>query len=217
MFEDFLPSPDARRPRLLRAALLALSVGLHLAAVAVWLAVGAQTRGGWGEQPIEVLLLHAANAGGVEAAEAPLSPAERRAARERQAMLDRLVQPAAVSDSVPGATAASATAPAGAGDAGSDLPVAAGGGVIRPEVIESSRVIPVYPEEAQRAGLEGLVVLKVVIDERGRVGDVEVMRSVGHGFDEAAVAAVRQWKFRPATRNGKPIKVVHVIPFDFRL
>jgi TonB family protein len=61
------------------------------------------------------------------------------------------------------------------------------------------------------------VVLKVVIDERGRVGDVEVMRSVGHGFDEAAVAAVRQWKFRPATRNGKPIKVVHVIPFDFRL
>ena len=214
MFEDFLPSPDARRPRRPRAGLLAFSAGLHLAVVAVLLAVGAQTRG---EQPIEVLLLHAANAGGVEAAEAPFSPAERRAARERQAMLDRMVQPAAVFDSVPGATAASATAPAGAGDAGSDLPVAAGGGVIRPEVIESSRVIPVYPEEAQRAGLEGLVVLKVVIDERGRVGDVAVMRSVGHGFDEAAVAAVRQWKFRPATRNGKPIKVVHVIPFDFRL
>jgi protein TonB len=216
VFEDFLPTSGARRSRRPRAGLLALSVGLHLGAVAVLLGVAAQIRSGRGEQPIEVLLLHAANAGGAgDAAEAPLSPAARRAELERQAMLDRLVQPSTVPDSVTGT--GSPAAPGGRGDGETDLPVAAGGGVVRPEVIESSRVMPVYPEEAQQAGLEGLVVLKVVIDERGRVGEIEVLRGVGHGLDEAAVAAVRQWRFRPATRDGKPIKVVHVIPFDFRL
>jgi TonB family protein len=217
MFEDFMPPPGERRPRRPRAGPLAVSVALHLAAVVALLGGAALARGGRGEQPIEVLLLHAANAGGAGAAspEAAASPAERQAERERQAMLDRLVQPAAVPDTAAGA--ASTAAREGPGESASDLPVAAGGGVIRPEVIESSRVLPVYPEEAQRARLEGLVVLKVVIDEHGKVGNVEVLRSVGHGFDEAAVAAVRQWRFRPATRDGKPIKVVHVIPFEFRL
>jgi TonB family protein len=220
MFEDFMPPPGARRPFGPRPWLFTLSVLLHLAAVGALLATGALTPGGGGEQPIEVLLLHAANAGGVETPPTPpLSPAERRAERERQAMLDRLVQPVGVPKVAPEAPSGAASpAPAAKPDvAGADLPVEAGGSVRRPQVIESSRVLPVYPEEAQRAGLEGLVVLKVEIDEQGRVGHVEVLRSLGHGFDEAAVAAVRQWRFRPATRDGKPIKVLHVIPFDFRL
>ena len=85
-------------------------------------------------------------------------------------------------------------------------------------LIESSGVTPVYPEEALRAGLEGLVVLEAIVDERGRVGhDIKVVRRLGHGFDEAAVAAVRQWRFRPATRDGKPIKVRRIFPIVFRL
>jgi periplasmic protein TonB len=220
MFEDFMPPPGVRRPFGPRPGLLTLSVLLHLTAVGALLATAALAPGGRGEQPIEVLLLHAAMAGGVEARSTPaLSPAARQAERERQAMLDRLVQPASVPAAAPEASSgAPAPAPAAKPDAaGADLPVEAGGGIRRPQVIEASRVLPVYPEEAQRAGLEGLVVLKVEIDEQGRVGRIEVLRSLGHGFDEAAVTAVRQWRFRPATRYGKPIKVFHVIPFDFRL
>jgi protein TonB len=219
MFEDSIAFSDRQRRK---AWPLAASVLLHLGAIgALALAAARAPAPGAGERPIDVLFLSSAirdPAAAPAAPTTPASPAEREAERERQAMFDRLVQPTAVPAAAP-AAAAAAAAPAGGGSppGEADLPVEAGGGVVRPEVIESSRVLPVYPEEAQRAGLQGLVVLKVEIDERGRVGDVEVVRGMGHGCDEAAVAAVRQWRFRPATRNGTPIKVFHVIPFDFRL
>jgi periplasmic protein TonB len=229
MFEDSTrQQATARRS----AWPLAISVLLHVGAIAALVVAGAGGPApGAGERPIDVLFLRLAT----DAAEAPAaaaSPAERQAARERQAMLDRLVQPTAIPDAGPAAAATApgapragapgsfATAPAGAESPGgeADLPVEAGGGVVSPVLIESSGVQPVYPEEALRAGLEGLVVLEAVVDERGRVGDkITVVRRLGHGFDEAAVAAVRQWRFRPATRNGKPIKVRRIFPLLFRL
>ena len=220
---------------------LAFSVLLHLGAlVALVVAEARPPAPGAGERPIDVLFLRAAihdagsagsagNAG--EAPAAAASPAERRAARERQAMLDRLVQPTVVPDAGQAAAAAtpattSAGAPTGAAvptgsqtpGSEADLPVAAGGVVVSPELIASSGVRPVYPEEALSAGLEGLVVLEAIVDEQGRVGhDIKVVRRLGHGFDEAAVAAVRQWRFRPATRDGKPIKVRRIFPILFQL
>jgi protein TonB len=219
MFEDSLQRQGTQR----RGGWpLAASVLLHAAAVAALVVGAARSSGpdpGDGQRPIDVLFLRAAIEGGAPAPAAPASPAERRAERERQAMLDRLVQPTVVPDGArPGSAADSAAAAGGGAPPGApDLPVDAGGGVTRPELVESSRVDPIYPEEAQRAGLEGLVVLRATIDERGRVGDLQVLRGLGRGLDEAAVAAVRRWRFRPATRDGKPVKVVYVLSVYFRL
>ncbi|HLY57374.1 MAG TPA: energy transducer TonB [Stellaceae bacterium] len=233
MFEDSTRQQAAARQR---AWPLAISVLLHVGAIAALVIAGARgPASGADERPIDVLFLRAAraanDAAGAPAAAAP-SPAERRAERERQAMLDRLVQPTALPDNGPAAPAAvpaappggapggPAAGPAGAGSPGgeADLPVEAGGAVVSPVLIESSGVKPVYPEEALRDGLEGLVVLEAIVDEHGRVGhDIKVVRGLGHGFDEAAIAAVRQWRFRPATRYGKPIKVRRIFPILFRL
>ena len=222
MFEDSTPQ-QARARR--SAWPLAISVLLHVGAIAALVVAGARGPAlDAGERPIDILFLRAARAakGATEAPAAAPSPAERQAARERQAMLDRLAQPTAIPGTEPAAAAAApgTPKPAGAEATGgeADLPVEAGGGVVSPVLIESSGVKPVYPEEALRAGLEGLVVLEAIVDERGRVGhDVKVVRSLGHGFDEAAIAAVRQWRFRPATRDGKPIKVRRIFPILFRL
>jgi TonB family protein len=216
MFEDSTQAEGARR----RGGWpLAASALLHLAVVAA-LAFGAG-RGPAvhpGEPPIDVVFLREALERGSSAAAAaapPASPAERRAARERQAMLDRLVQPTTVPDSaIPGTAAAPQSGAAAADPAGRaaaaepDLPAAAG---------ESSRVRPDYPEAAQRAGLEGQVVLKAIIDRQGRARQVQVLRGLGLGLDEAAVAAVGQWKFRPATRHGSPVEVIYVLSVYFRL
>ncbi|HEV3073332.1 MAG TPA: energy transducer TonB [Thermoanaerobaculia bacterium] len=221
MFESSTPQQATAR----RSAWpLAISVLLHVGAITALVVAGARGPGPEaGERPIDILFLRAANGAAEAPAAAATSPAERQAARERQAMLDRLVQPTVIPGTEPAATAAAAPGtprPAGAeAPAGeTDLPVEAGGGVVSPVLIESSGVTPVYPEEALRAGLEGLVVLEAIVDERGRVGhDIKVVRRLGHGFDEAAVAAVRQWRFRPATRDGKPIKVRRIFPIVFRL
>jgi TonB family protein len=71
-----------------------------------------------------------------------------------------------------------------------------------------SMVTPVYPDSARRAGIEGQVNLQIVVDELGRVTEAEVLLARPAGlFDEAAVAAIRQWIFEPARAGGKPIKV----------
>jgi periplasmic protein TonB len=224
MFEDSTPQQATAR----RSAWpLAISVLLHAGAIATLVVAGARGPApDAGERPIDVLFLRAARAAN-DAAEAPAaaaSPAARQAARERQAMLDRLVQPTGIPGSGPAAAAAAAApgtpSPAGAEAPGgeAELPVEAGGGVVSPVLIESSGVQPVYPEEALRAGLEGLVVLEAIVDERGKVGhDIKIVRSLDPSCDEAAVAAVRQWRFRPATRDGKPIKVRRIFPILFRL
>ena len=62
------------------------------------------------------------------------------------------------------------------------------------------------PPDATEVHVSGSVALEVVIDETGRVVDARVLRSVPL-LDDAALATVRQWRFGPATLNGKPIPV----------
>jgi periplasmic protein TonB len=67
------------------------------------------------------------------------------------------------------------------------------------------RTPPRYPASARAQGLEGRVVLSVLVDARGRVADVKVLESDPAGvFDAAAVDAARRWTFQPATRGGAP-------------
>lgn len=66
-------------------------------------------------------------------------------------------------------------------------------------------VKPVYPDRARRAGREGLVVLRLSIDETGRLAEARVVNGAGYGFDEAALAAARASSYRPALRDGRGV------------
>ena len=75
----------------------------------------------------------------------------------------------------------------------------------------------VYPPEAQRAGLAGSVELEVTVDAAGHVSEARVVRPAGHGFDEAALVAVRSWTFEPALREGQPIASTVQLTYPFTL
>lgn len=75
-----------------------------------------------------------------------------------------------------------------------------------------------YPEFARRAGVEGRVHLNVHVDVDGTVLEVQVTRSMGFdACDEAAVAAVRSVKWKPALQRDRPVRVWLALPIDFRL
>jgi len=78
-------------------------------------------------------------------------------------------------------------------------------------------VKPEYPLLARRHGKKGKVVLRLLIDERGRLANVEIVERAGHGFDEAAVKAVKLSTFLPAKKNGKPITSRVLLPIQFKL
>jgi TonB family protein len=77
-------------------------------------------------------------------------------------------------------------------------------------------VEPDYPDELRRAGVEGKVGLEIAVGRSGSVDDVRVIRS-NPPFDEAAVKAVRQWSYRPALQDGKPVKVFMTVVVEFNL
>lgn len=74
-----------------------------------------------------------------------------------------------------------------------------------------------YSEEARRRGLQGNVELEIVVRADGTVGAVTVLRALGSGLDERAVAAVKQWRFSPATRVGQAVDVVVSVAVEFKL
>lgn len=88
-------------------------------------------------------------------------------------------------------------------------------GVTAPVVIY--RVEPDYPDEARKAKFQGSVLVAVEVDEQGRVRGVRVVKPAGLGLDEKAIEAVKQWRFRPATRNGQPVPVPASIEVSFHL
>jgi protein TonB len=77
---------------------------------------------------------------------------------------------------------------------------------------------PLYPLKARRLGYEGIVMLKVLIDENGRVDDLMVLESSGHRvLDRAALSAVKKWLFEPGTEGGVKKKMWVKIPIHFDL
>ena len=108
-------------------------------------------------------------------------------------------------------------APAGPSRGGGtgDTPVELDARMIRPVAIE--RVQPVYTEPARRARIQGFVILEATIDRTGRVTDVEVVKPLSFGLDESAVQAVRQWRFTPATLQGRPVPVYFRLTVHFRV
>lgn len=78
------------------------------------------------------------------------------------------------------------------------------------------RAEPQYTEEARRANYEGIVHVSVTINDDGSVGDIEILDSPGLGLDENILAAVREWKFKPATRGGVAITQKGTIAITFK-
>jgi TonB family protein len=96
-----------------------------------------------------------------------------------------------------------------------DGPYRAGGGVTAPRAIYDPE--PEYSEEARKAKYQGIAILQVVVDAEGRARDIRVARSAGMGLDEKATEAVRQWRFEPGTKDGRPVAVVVNVQVNFRL
>ncbi len=91
-------------------------------------------------------------------------------------------------------------------------PVRIGGQVTAPALIH--RVEPKYPDFAAQAQIEGLVILEATVDVEGRVQSVEVLRS--HGLlDQAAIDAVKQWRYSPLVLNGKPFPFILTVTVRF--
>jgi TonB family protein len=76
---------------------------------------------------------------------------------------------------------------------------------------------PRYPDSAKQAGLERSVVLELVLDAAGSVTEYNPLHPAGYGFDEAAMAAIRKWRFTPARLGDKPIPCRFILEMNFKL
>lgn len=77
---------------------------------------------------------------------------------------------------------------------------------------------PIYPAASRRLGEEGKVVLRVELDEEGRIHAARIATGSGYGrLDEAALAAIRNWRCQPARHNGQPVRAVALQSFNFVL
>jgi protein TonB len=85
-----------------------------------------------------------------------------------------------------------------------------------PELIH--RTQPKYPKEARSMNIQGNVILDVEIMSNGEISKIEVKSCypVGYGFEEAAINAVKRWKFLPSKYNGEPVACWVQIPITFK-
>jgi len=104
--------------------------------------------------------------------------------------------------------------PGGPGGTG-DEPILVAGDMVPPRLIHKPR--PEYPDLLRKARFEGRVFLQAVIAKDGTVVDVTVLRSTNSLFEDAALSAVRQWRYEPALSGGQPVAVYFTVIVDFRL
>jgi TonB family protein len=92
-----------------------------------------------------------------------------------------------------------------------------GNGVTLPAVVHE--VKPAYTAAAKDAGIRGSVFLKVVVATDGSVADVQVTQSLDteYGLDEEAFKAMKQWEFKPGTKEGKAVPVEVAVEMTFTL
>jgi TonB family protein len=105
-------------------------------------------------------------------------------------------------------------APPAPADSGRPERVRVGGNVMAASLIKQVR--PVYAELARNFLLEGVVILEAEINEAGDVGDIIIVQPAGAGFDENAIEAVSQWKYKPTMLDGKSVKVLTTITVNYQ-
>ncbi len=89
------------------------------------------------------------------------------------------------------------------------------GGNIKPPA-KILDVRPVYPEVAEKAKVQGVVIVETLIGPDGKVQDARILRSIPL-LDQAALEAVRQWAFTPTLLNGAPVPIVMTVTVNFAL
>ena len=92
--------------------------------------------------------------------------------------------------------------------------------IITPEMVKPVALYkpdPRYPDLARHVRLQGTVIAQAIIDTRGNVVDVQILRPLGMGCSEAALEAIRSWKYRAATLDGQPVSVYLTITINFVL
>ncbi len=85
-----------------------------------------------------------------------------------------------------------------------------------PPEAAADNALPEYPEEARAAGVEGMVILRLVIGQTGKIEKIQVLRGE-EPLLTAAIKAVKKWKYRPAIVNGRPTRVFHIVKLPFRI
>jgi TonB family protein len=90
-----------------------------------------------------------------------------------------------------------------------------GGGISAPTAISAPD--PDYTEEARRAKKQGTCELWLIVDSSGHPRDIRVMRGLGFGLDAKALEAVKQWRFQPALKDGRPVDVQISVQVEFHL
>jgi len=90
-----------------------------------------------------------------------------------------------------------------------------GGGVKGPVIIYQPE--PEFSEEARKAKFQGIVLVGLIVDQTGKPQSVHLIRGVGMGLDENAIAAVKQYKFKPGTENGKPVATFLNVEVNFEI
>ena len=94
-------------------------------------------------------------------------------------------------------------------------PYRPGSGIMPPRLLREVKAG--YTEEARLRNLEGEVVLEIVVRRDGSVSDVKLVSGLPSGLNDRAIAAVRQWRFAPATRLGQPVDVIVEVAVEFKL
>lgn len=94
-------------------------------------------------------------------------------------------------------------------------PIRVGGDVKAPEKLHSPP--PQYTEIARKARIQGVVIVEAIVDKTGSVTNVKILKGLPMGLDQAAVDAIKRWKFKPATLNGRPVDVYYNLTVNFQL
>ncbi len=105
--------------------------------------------------------------------------------------------------------------PEGPPDPEPEGPIRVGGDVSAP--VKISGRDPAYTPNARHARIEGPVVVQAIVNKRGVVTDIKILKDQPMGLGEQAKAAIRDWKFEPATLNGKPVDVYYNLTVHFSL
>lgn len=238
MFEETL-SRSREGPRSSRAVSLPAAIGLH--AVALAAIVGASV---WfteePPEPAAPVIFHVPGqpptpppGRSTASSSARLRPIERRTAATAPLTIPERItearEPVAVevettdATGEPGEPGAPDGIPGGIpGATGTDRPgipdaepPRPGGDIRPPDLVR--RIEPEYPEIARKARQEGVVVLEAIISSSGVIEEVRVVKSAGVLLDSAAEDAVRQWRYRPATLNGRAVRILLTVTVAFRL
>lgn len=94
-------------------------------------------------------------------------------------------------------------------------PFRVGKGVTPPKLLH--KVEPKYSSEASAAGVQGTVILELVVDEKGLPVNIQLLSPIGFGLDESAIRAVEQWRFDPGLKAGQPVRVLANVEVNYRL